>query len=102
MAFKDILVALASYPEPAPLTVVENAVAVAAVFGAHLAAVSCETRVQLPGHVISSSLVSGLISSETEKSRRNAQELLAAFDALAEKSGLLHETILEKCLTVEV
>jgi nucleotide-binding universal stress UspA family protein len=102
MAFKDILVALASYPEPAPLAVVEDAVAIAAVLGAHLAAVSCETRVQLPGHFISSALVNGMISSETEKSRRNARELLEAFDAAAEKSGLLHETILEKCLTLEV
>lgn len=102
MAFKDILVALNSYPDPTPVSMVEDAVAVAAVLGAHLAALSCETRVQLPGHFISSSLVSGVIASETEKSRNNAQELLAAFDVLAEKSGLLHETILEKCLTLEV
>jgi nucleotide-binding universal stress UspA family protein len=102
MAFKDILVALASYPEPAPLSVVQDAVSIAAVLGAHIAAVSCETRVQLPGHFISNSLVSGMIGSETEKSRKNARELLAAFDAAAEKSGLLHETILEKCITLDV
>ena len=56
MAFKDILVALASYPEPAPLSVVGDAVSIAAALGAHLAAVSCETRVQLPGHFLSNSL----------------------------------------------
>lgn len=102
MAFKDILVALASYPEPAPLSVVEDAVAVATALGAHLAAVSCETRVELPGHFISNSLVNGMIAAETTRSRKNAQELLAAFDAAAEKAGLLHETILEKCITVDV
>ena len=102
MAFKDILVALASYPEPAPLSVVEDAVAIAAALGAHVAAISCETRVELPGHFISSSLVSGMIASETTKSRKNAQELLAAFDLAAEKAGLSHETILEKCITVDI
>ena len=102
MAFKDILVALASYPEPAPRSVVEDAVSIAAVLGAHVAAVSFETRVELPGHVISSSLVSGMIASETAKSRKNAQELLAAFDVAAEKSGLSHEAILEQCITVDI
>ena len=102
MAFKDILVALTSYPEPTPVAVVDDAVSVATVLGAHLAALSFETRVQVPGHFISNSLVAGMISAETEKSRNNARELLAAFDASAEKAGILHETILEKCITLEV
>ena len=102
MAFKDILVALNSYPDPTPVSAVEDAVSIAAVLGAHLAALSCETRVQLPGHFISTSIVSGIIAGEAGKSRKNAQELLAAFDAAAEKAGILHETILEKCLTLEV
>ena len=102
MAFKDILVALASYPEPTPVSVVDGAVSVAATLGGHLAALSFETRVQIPGHFISNSLVAGMITAETEKSRNNARELLAAFDAAAEKAGILHETILEKCVTVDV
>ena len=56
----------------------------------------------MPGHFISASLVSGVIAGEAAKSRKNAHELLAAFDAAAEKAGILHETILEKCLTLEV
>ena len=102
MAFKDILVALTSYPDPTPVSAVEDAVAVAAALGAHLAALACETRVQLPGHFVSASMVSGMIAAEAGKSRKNAQELLAAFDAAAERAGILHETILEKCLTLEV
>jgi nucleotide-binding universal stress UspA family protein len=102
MAFKDILVAFNSYPDPTPVSAVEDAVSIAAVLGAHLAALSCETRVQLPGHFISTSIVSGIVAAEAGKSRKNAQELLAAFDAAAEKAGILHETILEKCLTLEV
>ena len=57
MAFKDILVALTSYPEPTPVSVVEDAVSVASALGAHIAALSCEMHVQLPGHFISGSTV---------------------------------------------
>ena len=39
MAFKDILLALTSYPDPTPASVVEDAVSIAATLGAHLAAV---------------------------------------------------------------
>lgn len=102
MAFKDILVALNSYPDPAPLSVVDNAVSIAAALGAHIAALSFENHVQVPGHFIASSLIDGIIAQETRKSRQNARDLLAAFDVAAEKSGVLHETILEKCSTPEV
>jgi nucleotide-binding universal stress UspA family protein len=102
MPFKDVLVALNSYPDPTPVSAVDDAVAVAAALGAHLAALSCETRVQMPGHVISAPMVDGIIAGEAAKSRKNAHDLLAAFDAAAAKAGILHETILEKCLTLEV
>jgi nucleotide-binding universal stress UspA family protein len=102
MAFKDILVALTSYPDPTPAFVVEDAVSIAAVLGAHIAAIACETRVQLPGHVISVPAVSGIIATEAGKSRKYAHDLLAAFDAAAEKAGILHETILEKAVAPNV
>jgi nucleotide-binding universal stress UspA family protein len=102
MAFKDILVALNSYPDPTPVSVVDSAVSIAAALGAHIAALSYETSVQVPGHFISSSLIDGVIAEETSKSRKTARELLAAFDAAAEKSGIAHETILEKGLTLEI
>ena len=104
MAFNDILVTLTSYPEPTPVSVVEDAVSIAAVLGAHIAALSCEMHVQLPGHFISGSTVGlpGIVAGEAGKSRRNAQDLLAAFDAAAEKSGVSRESILQKCKTFEV
>jgi nucleotide-binding universal stress UspA family protein len=104
MAFKDILVTLTSYPEPTPVSAVEDAVSVAAVLGAHIAALSCEMHVQVPGHFISGSVVGlpGVIAGEADKSRRNAQDLLAAFEAAAEKSGVSRESILQKCETFEV
>jgi len=101
MAFKDILLTLTSSPDPTPASVAEQAAAIAATFGAHLAAVTCEVHVEVPGHFLSGSVanIPGLIAGETEKSRQNAEKMLAAFDAAATKAGILHETYLEKCPT---
>ena len=103
MAFRDIMVALTSYPEPTPLSVVDDAVSVASALGAHIAALTCEQHVQVPGHFISGAAVGlpGIIAGEARKSRKNAQDLLAAFDAAAAKSGISGESILEKCATFE-
>jgi nucleotide-binding universal stress UspA family protein len=104
MAFRDVLLALTSYPDPTPLFVVEDAVSFAAVLGAHIAGLSCEVNVQLPGHFISGSMVGlpGIIAGEAAKSQRNAQDLIAAFNAATEKSGVSHESILQKCKSFEV
>ena len=104
MAFKDILLTLTSYPDPTPLSVTEQAVAIAASLGAHLAAVACEVHIEVPGHFLSGSVanIPGLIAGETEKSRKSAKELLAAFDAAATRAGLLYETYFEKCPTFAV
>ena len=104
MAFKDILLTLTSYPEPTPDSVVEDAVSIATALGAHLAAVSCEVHVQVPGNILSGSIpnISGIIAGEAERSRSSARNLLAAFDAVAARAGVSHESIVEKCLTFEV
>jgi nucleotide-binding universal stress UspA family protein len=104
MAFKDILLTLTSYPDPTPASVNEDAVAIAAAFGAHLTAVACEVHVEVPGHFLSGATanIPGIIAGETEKSRNNAHAMLAAFDAAAEKSGIPHERNLEKCPTYAV
>jgi nucleotide-binding universal stress UspA family protein len=104
MAFRDILVALTSYPEPTPLSVVEEAVSVASVLGAHIAALSCEMHVQVPGHFMSGAVVGlpGVITAEAGKSRANAQGLLAAFEVAAAKAGVSYESMIEKCKTFEV
>src|SRR3978361_2370967 len=104
MAFKDILVTLTSYPEPTPVRVAEDAVAIASALGAHLTAVACEVHVQIPGHFLSGAIanVPDIIAGEAEKRRRNARDLLAAFGAAAEKAGIQYETFLEKCPTFAV
>jgi nucleotide-binding universal stress UspA family protein len=103
MAFKDILLALTSYPEPTPVSVVEDAVSVASALGAHIAALSCEMHVQVPGHFISGAVVGlpGVIAGEAAKSRKNAQDLLAACEAAAAKSGVSYESMLQRCRTFE-
>ena len=85
MAFKDILLTLTSYPDPTSPSVAEEAVAIAAAFGAHLAAVACEVHVEVPGHFLSGSTanIPGIIAGETEKSRNSAKAMLVAFDAAA-------------------
>ena len=103
MAFRDILLTLTSYPEPTPLSVVDDAVSVASAVGAHIAALSCEIHVEVPGHFISGAAVGlpGIIAGEAARSRKNAQDLLAAFGAAAAKSGISSESILEKCRSFE-
>jgi nucleotide-binding universal stress UspA family protein len=104
MAFKDILLALTSYPDPTPASATEDAVAIAASLGAHLAAHACEVHVEVPGRFLSGSManIPGIIAGETEKSRNSAKAMLAAFEAAAEKAGIQHESYLEKCPTFAV
>jgi nucleotide-binding universal stress UspA family protein len=103
MAFKDILVALTSYPEPSSLSAVEDTVSIAALLDANLAALSCETHVQVPGHFLAGSFanISGIISGEGAKSRQNAHDLLAAFEKAADKAGVRRETIFQKCTSTD-
>ena len=99
MAFKDVLLTLTSYPEPTPVSIVNDAVSIAAALGAHLAAISCEVHVEVPGSFLAKAIIDipGIVAHETAKSRKNAKDLLAAFEAAAAKSGVTHETMFEKC-----
>ena len=76
----------------------------ASALGAHIAALSCEMHVQVPGHFMSGAVVGlpQIIAEEAGKSRRNAQDLIAAFEAAAAKAGVSCESMLEKCKTFEV
>src|ERR1700756_4692370 len=97
MAPNDLLLTLASYPDSTPVTVIEDAVSVASVLGAHIAALTCEVHVEVPGHFISGSAfgLPGVIAGEAGKSQRHARDLIAAFDAAAAKSGVSSESIVE-------
>lgn len=101
MAFKDVLLNLTSYPEPTPVSVIDDAVSLAAVLDAHLAAISCEVHLEVRGSLLGTAIIDipAMIAREAARSRQNAQALLAAFEAAAEKSGIRHETIFEQCAT---
>lgn len=104
MAFKDILLTLTSYHDPTPVSAVQDAVSVAAAFGANLAAISCEVHVEVPGHFLPGSIANlpGVLAGEAERSRKNAKDLLAVFVASADKAGVPHEIFLEKCPTYKL
>ena len=103
MAIRDVLLTLTSYPDPTPVPVIDRAVSLASLLSAHIAAISCEAHVQVPGSFLAGTgNLGGIVASEAHKSRRNAQDLLATFESTAQKSGLQHESILERCLTSEV
>lgn len=103
MAVKDILLTLTSYPDPTPVAVIDRAVSLASLLGAHIAAISCEVHVQVPGSFLSGpGNLGAIVANEAHKSRKNAQDLLATFESIAQKSGVVHEIILDRCLSSEV
>ena len=104
MSFKDVLIALTTYPEPTPVSAVDDAVDLAAALGAKISAIACEVTINVPGSLLARSFlnVPAMVAGEAKKSTTNAQQLLAAFQAAAEKSGIFQERISEHCLTSEV
>ena len=106
MPFKDVLVALATYPEPTPVSAVDDAVALAVALGARISAIACEFKIpniQAPGTILGNALldIPAMVAAMAKKSSTNAEKLLAAFQDAAEKSGIFQERILEQCLTSE-
>lgn len=104
MPFKDLLLALTTYPEPTPVTAVEDAVDLAAALGAKLSAVACEAKMKTPRNVVADYLldIPAMVAAELQKSAVNAQSLLALFEAAAGKKGVLGERFQPQCMTAEV
>ena len=104
MSFKDILVVLTTYPEPTPVSAVEEAVELAVALGGRISAIACEVKIKAPGSPMGSYLldIPAMVAAEVKKSATNTQQLLAAFQDAAEKMGVFQERIVEHCLTSEV
>ena len=104
MSFKDMLIALTTYPEPTPVSAIDEAVCLSVAFGARISAIACEVKIAVPGSILSHTLlnVPAMVAAEAKKSAINAEKLLAAFQDSAEKSGVFQERILEQCSTSEV
>jgi nucleotide-binding universal stress UspA family protein len=104
MPFKDVLLAVATYPEPTPVSAVEDAVDFAAAIGAKASAIACEIKIQAPVSVFGNLLIDvpAMIAAERKKSEANAQDLLDAFQRSSEKRGVFQDRILERCRIVEI
>lgn len=102
MAIKDVLLTLTSYPDPTPVSVIDRAVSFASALDAHVAAISCDVHVQIPGSFLSFGAAGAIAAHEGQRSHDSAQDLLAAFEAAAQRAGLLHEIIHEKSLSYRV
>lgn len=100
MAFKDILLALTSYPEPTSHGAVDQAVSWASLLGARISAVAFETQVLVPGRNFLSDMlldIPAMVAAELAKSSKNAHDLLDTFENNAKQKGVFQERILERC-----
>jgi nucleotide-binding universal stress UspA family protein len=104
MAFEDVLVALTTFPEPTPVSAVDDAIDLAAALGAKISAIACEVKIRAPGSPLGKYLldIPAMVAAEGKKSAANAQQLLTAFQDAAEKRGIFQDRISEHCLTSEV
>lgn len=104
MPFKEVLLALTSYPEPTPVSAVDDAIALAVALGARISAIACSVKLQVPGSLLADIFldIPGMAAAEAKKSSTNAETLLATFRDSAEKCNVFQEQILEHCLTSEV
>ncbi len=104
MAYKDLLLALASYPDATPPAAIDQAVDFASAIGAKISAIAFETRISVPGSMLSPSLfnVPGLAAGEARKSQLQAEAHLAAFRSSAETRGVFEECIFERCLSANL
>jgi nucleotide-binding universal stress UspA family protein len=104
MQFKDILVAVTTYPEPTPDSAVDDAVDIAAALGAGISGVACAVDVQVPGSVLGHALINvpALAGAESRRSTAAAEHLLKAFQQSAERRGVFQEALLEHCTLADV
>jgi hypothetical protein len=52
MSFKDVLIALTTYPQPTPLSAVDDAIDLATALGAKVSAIACEVKINVPGTLL--------------------------------------------------
>lgn len=104
MHFKDVLLALTTYSEPTPISVLDDAVSLAVALGARISAIACEVKFQVPGSILGKTVldIPAMVAAEIEKSAANAERLLGSFQEAAEKSGVFQQRIREHCLTAQV
>jgi nucleotide-binding universal stress UspA family protein len=103
MPTRDILFAMMSYPTPTANGAVERAVSFAAGLGAHISGLTFELDIRSPvglyAHPIN---IDGIFAAERGKSASNARDLIAAFDDICARQGVMSEHAVEHCTPGEV
>ncbi len=100
MNIKDALLVLTTYPRATATTAIQYAVSFAEFMNCRMTAFAADLKIEVPRSVFGNSLIniSGMVATETRKSKDNTLALLAAFDSEAEKYAVAHETIHENGL----
>jgi len=97
VSYKDTLLVLTTYPEPTPVTAIDDAVAIATALGTKLSAIACSVKLRTPGSLFADMLIDipAMTAAEFRKSADAAEKLLAAFKASAEKNDVFQRVIAE-------
>lgn len=103
MAFKDLLLALTTYPHATAPASVKFAVAFAEFMNCRITAFAADVKIDVQRSVFGDLLlnISGLVAEEIRKSKVNSQLLLSIFEDEAKRRGVPHDTIHESCLIAQ-
>lgn len=99
MVYRDLLLQLPSYPDPAPTEVIEQAVSLAKLLEARLSALTFEVDLRVPASPLANAImdVPGLVANERVKSVKNVRELMTVLDAAAATHGVAGSHVVEQC-----
>src|SRR3954467_2827008 len=103
MAYKDLLLALTSYPHTAPASAIDQAIAFAELIGARISAVTFEMELPEPiGFYTDTVLgIADRIAAEQQESVMHARDLLSVFESAASRREVFYEQVLERCMASE-
>ena len=104
MAFKATLLTYTTYPDPTPVTVIDDALGMAEALGSRLSAIACAVQRRAPGSFLADMVVNcpAMAAAEFRKSRLSADDLLAAFKADAQRRGIFQDAIVKECGPADV
>jgi len=106
MTFKNLLLALTTYPEATPVPAVRRAVGLAKAFNARMSAMACEVHIRPTGRFefLANAMldVPALAAAETKKSANNADALLTAFETEAKALGVFGERLVTRGMPAQV
>jgi len=99
MAFRDALLQLSSYPDPTPVSAMEQAVGFAEALGVRLSALIFKIEIPTPSNRLANVLldIPGMVAAERRKVIANANDMVSLFEDLAAARGIAHRQIIDTC-----